>query len=241
MKQLGGDIITLRSSEIHLGKKEESLKDTAKTISTYSDIFLLRTTEHKKILDLKKYLKIPIINGLSPISHPVQVISDIFTIEEIKKKKISGLNVTWIGDSNNVLNSLIHASYKFSFNLNIACPKQYKPKISLVKFNKEKKIKIYHDPATAIVNSDVVYIDKFISMNDKENKRNKIKKFRNFILNEKLMSKAKKNAIILHCLPRGSEIDDVLFKSNQSKVWQQAENRMHVQKSILLYCFNKLR
>ena len=241
MKQLGGDVLTLRPDEIHLGKRNETLFDTAKTISTYSDIFLLRSKDHKKILDLKKHLQIPIINGLSPDSHPVQVISDIFTIEEVTKKKISNLNITWIGDSNNVLNSLIQASNKFLFDLNIACPKEYKPSNSILKLNRKSKIKVFHNPDDAIKNADVVYIDKFVSINDKVNKKNKTKKFKRFILNKDLISKAKKNTIILHCLPRGSEINNELFNSSQSKVWQQAENRMHVQKSVLLYCFDKLR
>ncbi|RPF74593.1 MAG: ornithine carbamoyltransferase [Rickettsiales bacterium TMED289] len=241
MKQLGGDVLTLRPDEIHLGKRNETLFDTAKTISTYSDIFLLRSKDHKKILDLKKHLQIPIINGLSPDSHPVQVISDIFTIEEVTKKKISNLNITWIGDSNNVLNSLIQASNKFLFDLNIACPKEYKPSNLILKLNRKSKIKIFHNPDDAIKNADVVYIDKFVSINDKVNKKNKLKKFKRFILNKDLISKAKKNTFILHCLPRGSEINNELFNSSQSKVWQQAENRMHVQKSVLLYCFDKLR
>ena len=241
MKQLGGDVLTLRPDEIHLGKRNETLFDTAKTISTYSDIFLLRSKDHKKILDLKKHLQIPIINGLSPDSHPVQVISDIFTIEEVTKKKISNLNITWIGDSNNVLNSLIQASNKFLFDLNIACPKEYKPSNLILKLNRKSKIKIFHNPDDAIKNADVVYIDKFVSINDKVNKKNKLKKFKRFILNKDLISKAKKNTIIFHCLPRGSEINNELFNSSQSKVWQQAENRMHVQKSVLLYCFDKLR
>ncbi len=241
MKQLGGDVLTLRPDEIHLGMRNETLFDTAKTISTYSDIFLLRSKDHKKMLDLKKHLQIPIINGLSPESHPVQIISDIFTIEEVKKKIISNLNITWIGDSNNVLNSLIQASNKFLFNLNIACPKEYKPSNSILKLNRKSKIKVFHNPVDAIKNADVVYIDKFVSINDKVNKKNKTKKFKRFILNKDLISKAKKNTIILHCLPRGSEINNELFNSSQSKVWQQAENRMHVQKSVLLYCFDKLR
>ena len=241
MKQLGGDVLTLRPDEIHLGMRNETLFDTAKTISTYSDIFLLRSKDHKKMLDLKKHLQIPIINGLSPESHPVQIISDIFTIEEVKKKIISNLNITWIGDSNNVLNSLIQASNKFLFNLNIACPKEYKPSNSILKLNRKSKIKVFHNPDDAIKNADVVYIDKFVSINDKVNKKNKTKKFKRFILNKDLISKAKKNTIILHCLPRGSEINNELFNSSQSKVWQQAENRMHVQKSVLLYCFDKLR
>ena len=128
IKQLGGGALTLRPDELHLEKGGESLADTAKILSTYGNGFVLRTDSDKKIEEFKKYLSIPIINGLSPLSHPTQALSDIFTVEEIKKKPISKMNISWIGDSNNVLNSLIVASVKFSFNLNIACPKNYKPK-----------------------------------------------------------------------------------------------------------------
>ena len=128
IKQLGGGALTLRTDELHLAKGGESLADTAKVLSTYGNGFMLRTDSDKKIEEFKKYLTIPIINGLSPSSHPTQVLSDIFSVEEIKKKPISKLNICWIGDSNNVLNSLIAASVKFSFNLNVGCPKNYEPK-----------------------------------------------------------------------------------------------------------------
>ena len=144
IKQLGGGTLTLRSNELHLGQGGESIADTAKVISTYGDGFIFRTDDDKKLEDFKKYLKIPIINGLSPSSHPTQVLSDIFTIEEIKKKPISKLKICWIGDSNNVLNSLIVASTKFSFNLSIGCPKKYEPAkeiINSVKLKKNKRIK----------------------------------------------------------------------------------------------------
>ena len=127
IKQLGGGTLTLRSNELHLGQGGESITDTAKVLSTYGDGFMLRTDSEKKMEDFKKYLSIPIINGLSPLSHPTQVLSDIFTVEEIKKKPISKLNICWIGDSNNVLNSLIAASVKFSFKLSIGCPKKFEP------------------------------------------------------------------------------------------------------------------
>ena len=128
IKQLGGGTITLRSNELHLGQGGESIADTAKILSTYGDGFMLRTDSDEKVNNFKKYLTIPIINGLSPSSHPTQVLSDIFTVEEIKKKSISKLNICWIGDSNNVLNSLITASVKFSFRLKIGCPKKFQPK-----------------------------------------------------------------------------------------------------------------
>ena len=202
IKQLGGGTLTLRSNERHLGQGGETIADTAKILSTYGDGFMLRTDDDKKIDDFQKYLTIPIINGLSPSSHPTQVLSDIFTVEEIKKKPISKLKICWIGDSNNVLDSLIAASVKFSFRLSIGCPKKFAP---------GKKIK------------DWV---------------NKIKKFK---IKEEIFNYTKKNCIFLHCLPRGDEVEEDVFLGKNSHVWQQALNRVHVQKSILLYCFGKLR
>ena len=243
IKQLGGGALTLRPDELHLAKGGESLQDTAKILSTYGNGFMLRSNSDKKLEEFSKCLTIPIINGLSPSSHPTQVLSDVFTVEEIKQKPISKLNICWIGDSNNVLNSLIAASVKFSFNLNIGCPKNYEPKkfiLDWVKKNK-KKINIFNDVKEAVMNADVVFSDKVISLNDKVNKINKIKDFKNFQINSKLMKFAKKDATFLHCLPRGPEVSDEVFLGKNSKVWQQALNRVHVQKSILLYCFGKLR
>jgi len=243
IKQLGGGTITLRSNELHLGEGGETLEDTAKILSTYGDGFMLRTDSDEKLNDFKKYLSIPIINGLSPSSHPTQILSDVFTVEEIKKKPISKLNITWIGDSNNVLNSLIAASVKFSFKLNIGCPKKYKPKKFILEWakKKNKNIHVFNDAKKAVINSDVVFSDKVISLNDKVNKRNKIKDFKNFKVDKNLMGYAKKNCTFLHCLPRGMEVQEEVFRSTNSKVWLQALNRVHVQKSILLYCFGKLR
>jgi ornithine carbamoyltransferase len=243
IKQLGGGTLTLRSNELHLGDGGESLEDTAKILSTYGDGFVFRTDRDQKIKDFKNYLSIPIINGLSPSSHPTQVLSDIFTVEEIKKKPISKLNITWIGDSNNVLNSLIAASVKFNFKLNIGCPKNYRPSKLVLDWVKDynKKIYIFNDAKKAAINADVIFSDKVVSLNDKVNKKKKLSQFKNFKINEKLMRNAKKDCIFLHCLPRGSEVEEKVFFSKKSKVWQQALNRVHVQKSILLYCFGKLR
>ena len=243
IKQLGGGTITLRTNELHLGKGGESLADTAKILSTYGDGFMLRTDSDKKIEEFSKYLTIPVINGLSPSSHPTQVLSDIFTVEEIIKEPISKLNICWIGDTNNVLNSLIAASVKFSFKLNIGCPKNYKPKkfvLDWVKKNKGK-INIYNDVKKAVKNADVIFSDKVISLNDKVNKYKKIRDFKNYQINSKLMSFAKRDTTFLHCLPRGTEVSSEVFFGKNSKVWLQALNRVHVQKSILLYCFDKLR
>ena len=243
IKQLGGSALTLRPDELHLSRGGESLSDTAKIISTYGNVFMLRTDDDKKIQEFKKFLKVPLINALSPSGHPLQIISDIFTIEEIKKKNISRLNICWIGDSNNVLNSLIEASVKFSFKLNIGCPKHYQPNSSILYWAKKNKatIRVFNNTKKAAKDADVVFTDKVISMNDKVNKSKKLNAFKNFKVTKKVMSYASKKAIFLHCLPRGAEVSDDVFLSKQSKVWQQALNRIYVQKSVLLFCLDKLR
>ena len=243
IRQLGGGTLTLRSNELHLGQGGESVADTAKIFSTYGDGFMLRTDSDKKVENFAKYLSIPVINGLSPSSHPTQVLSDVFTVEEIKKKPISNLNICWIGDSNNVLDSLIAASVKFSFKLHIGCPKKFEPGNEVRSWLKKnnKKIYIYNDAKKAVSGADVIFSDKVISLNDKVNKKKKIRAFKNFKIDKKLMSYAKKNCIFLHCLPRGDEVSDDVFLGKKSHVWQQALNRVHVQKSVLLYCFGKLR
>jgi len=243
IKQLGGGTLTLRSNELHLGQGGESIADTAKILSTYGDGFMLRTDNDKKVENFRDHLSIPVINGLSPSSHPTQVLSDVFTVEEIKKKPISNLNISWIGDSNNVLNSLIAASVKFSFKLSIGCPKKFEPgkKVRDWVRKNNKKIFIYNDAKKAVSDADVVFSDKVISLNDKVNKKKKIEQFKKFKIDKKLMNHAKKDCIFLHCLPRGSEVSEEVFLGKKSHVWLQALNRVHVQKSILLYCFGKLR
>ena len=243
IKQLGGSTLTLRPDELHLSKGGESIQDTAKILSNFGNAFMLRTDNDNKLEEFKKFLSIPIINGLSPSSHPTQILSDVFTVEEIKKKPISKLNISWIGDCNNVLNSLIVASIKFSFKLTIGCPKNYQPNKKILSYIKSKnnKISIYTDPNKAVKNADVIFSDKVISMNDKVNKKKKLSHFKKFKITERLIGYAKKNCIFLHCLPRGEEVNEKVFWSKRSKVLQQASNRVHVQKSILLYCFGKLR
>ena len=243
IRQLGGNTLTLRSNELHLGQGGESIADTAKILSTYGDGFMLRTDSDKKIENFRDHLSIPLINLLSPESHPCQVLSDVFTIQEIKKKAISKLNICWIGDSNNVLDSLIAASVKFSFKLSIGCPKKFEPGKQVRDWVKKnnKKIFIYNDAKKAAKGVDVIFSDKVISLNDKVNKKKKIEQFKKFKIDQKLINSAKKDCIFLHCLPRGSEVSEKVFLGKKSHVWQQALNRVHVQKSILLYCFGKLR
>ena len=242
IKQLGGSTLTLRPDELHFSKGGESIEDTAKILSNFGNAFMLRTDNDKKLEEFKKYLSIPIINGLSPSSHPTQILSDVFTIEEIKKKQISNLKIAWIGDSNNVLNSLIAASIKFSFKLNIGCPKKYNPSKEILKYiiSNKNNISIFNDPKKAIKSADVIFSDKVISMNDKVDRSKKLNYFKKFKIDQKLMSFAKKDCIFLHCLPRGPEVDEKIFSSKKSKVWQQALNRIDVQKSILLYCLGKI-
>ena len=242
IKQLGGGTLTLRSNELHLGQGCESIADTAKILSTYGDGFMLRTDSDEKVENFRDHLTIPVINGLSPSSHPTQVLSDVFTIEEIKKKPISKLNICWIGDSNNVLDSLIAASVKFSFKLTIGCPKKFEPSKKVRSWVKKnnRKIFIYNDAKNAVKGADVIFSDKVISLNDKVNKEKKIEQFKKFKIDKKLM-KLSNDAIFLHCLPRGDEVSDEVFLGKKSHVWQQALNRVHVQKSILLYSFRKLR
>ena len=243
IRQLGGSTLTLRPNELHLSKGGESIEDTAKILSNFGNAFMLRTDSDKKLEEFKKYLSIPIINGLSPSSHPTQILSDIFTVEEIKKKPIHKLNIAWIGDCNNVLNSLIAASIKFSFKLKIGCPQKYNPVKNILEYIKknDNKIDIYSSPKKAAINADVLFSDKVISINDKVNKTKKLESFKKFKIDKKMMGYAKKDCIFLHCLPRGTEVTEKVFASKQSKVWIQALNRVHVQKSILLYCFGKLR
>ena len=243
IKQLGGGTITLRSNELHLGQGGESLEDTAKILSTYGDGFMLRTDDDKKIDNFAKFSNIPVINGLSPSSHPTQILSDIFTVEELTKKNISKLNICWIGDSNNVLNSLIAASVKFKFNLNIGCPNNYSPNKAILNWaqKQNKFIKVNSDPKISIKNADVVFSDKVISLNDKVNVKKKLKDFKKYKITSSLFKYAKKKCVFLHCLPRGNEVENKVFQSKNSQVWLQALNRVHVQKSILLFCFGKLR
>ena len=242
VKQLGGSCITLNPEVIHYGKGDESLKDTAKVLSEYVDIVMLRTSLHKNLEEFGKYLKIPIINGLSDLSHPCQIMSDILTFEETKgiiKNKV----ISWLGDgNNNMSNSLIEAAGKFGFQLRIGCPSQYMPNKKILKWAKKNKVNllITKKPEEAVKNSDCVMTDKWVSMNDNVNKKIKKKNLKNYQVNKKLMKKAKSDAIFMHCLPvgRGEEVTDEVIDGDQSVVWRQALNRVHAQKSIINWCFS---
>ena len=228
VKQLGGSSIILNPDGIHYGKGDETLKDTAKVLTEYVDIVMLRTASHKNLEEFGKHLEIPIINGLSDISHPCQIMSDIFTYEE-SNGLITGKTVSWLGDgNNNMSNSLIEAAGKFNFNLKIGCPKKYAPSKKVLSWAKKNKVKLIvtTSPDEAVKDSDCIMTDKWVSMNDKVNK--------------KLMSKAKSDVIFMHCLPvgRGEEVTDEIIDGKQSVVWRQALNRVHAQKSIIKWCLD---
>ena len=241
-KQLGGSSIILNPDGIHYGKGDETLKDTAKVLTEYVDIVMLRTSSHKNLEEFGKHLDIPIINGLSDKSHPCQIMSDILTYEE-SNGSITGKTVSWLGDGdNNMSNSLIEAAGKFKFNLKIGCPKKYAPGKKILGWAKKNKVNllITQKPDEAIKNSDCVMTDKWVSMNDKVNKKTKKKILKPFQVNKKLMKKANSNAIFMHCLPvgRGEEVTDEVIDGKQSVVWRQALNRVHAQKSIIKWCLD---
>ncbi len=242
VKQLGGSSIILNPDGIHYGKGEETLKDTAKVLTEYVDIVMLRTSSHKNLEEFGKYLKIPIINGLSEFSHPCQIMSDILTFEE-SKGSISGKTISWIGDgNNNMSNSLIEAAGKFKFNLKIGCPKKYEPNTKILTWAKKNKVNLIvtKKPDEAVKDSDCVMTDKWISMNDKVNKKTKKAILKPYQVNKSLIKKAKSDAIFMHCLPvgRGEEVTNEVIDGNQSVVWRQALNRVHAQKSIIKWCLD---
>ncbi len=242
VKQLGGSSIILNPDGIHYGKGDETLKDTAKVLSEYVDIVMLRTSSHKNLEEFGKHLNIPIINGLSDVSHPCQIMSDIFTYEE-NNGSIEGKTISWIGDgNNNMSNSLIEAAGKFKFNLVIGCPKKYSPDKKILNWAKKNNVNltITTKPLDAAKGADCIMTDKWVSMNDKVNAKSKKKILRPYQVNKKLMSKVNSNAIFMHCLPvgRGEEVTNDVIDGKQSVVWRQALNRVHAQKSIIKWCLD---
>ena len=239
VKQLGGSSIILNQDEIHYGKGDENIKDTAKVLSQYADILMIRTDSHKNVDEFKKYLDIPIINGLTNQGHPCQVMSDILTFEELKGN-IKGKTVAWVGDGNNVVNSFIQAAAKFEFKLKIACPKKYQPDSNVVKSAKKNncELLITEDPYKAAADADCIMTDKWISMSDKGDKKKKKKILKKYQVNKKLMKHAKPDSIFMHCLPasREEEVTSEVMDGKQSVVWLQAFNRIHAQKSIIEWC-----
>ena len=239
VKQLGGSSIILNEDEIHYGKGDETIKDTAKVLSQYADILMIRTDSHKDINEFEKYLEIPIINGLTNLSHPCQIMADILTFEE-SKGGIEGKTIAWLGDGNNVANSFIEAATKFKFELRIACPKKYQPDKKIVATAKKNncKLLITEDPYKAAKDADCIMTDKWISMSDKGDKNKKKKILKKYQVNKKIMKIAKSDAIFMHCLPasREEEVTSEVMDGKQSVVWLQAFNRIHAQKSIIEWC-----
>ncbi|MDC6465208.1 ornithine carbamoyltransferase [Pelagibacteraceae bacterium] len=239
MKQLGGQLVVLNPKESHYGSGDESIYDTAKVLSQYGDIVMMRTSKHKNFLEFSKHLDIPIINGLTNLSHPCQIMSDIMTFEELKGP-ITNKKIVWLGDGNNVVYSLIEAAVQFNFELAIACPKKLKPDNKIIKWaqNKGAKILITEDLKEAVNSADCVMTDKWISMGDKVNKSKKKKLLKPYQVNSKVMKLAKNDAIFMHCLPasRGEEVTNDVMDGKQSVVWLEALNRVHAQKSIIEWC-----
>src|SRR3989338_1857474 len=238
MYQLGGNAIYLAPGEINLGVRE-SIKDVAKTLSRYIEGVVLRTFEHKNVMEFAKSATISVINGLSDFSHPCQGLADVYTIRE-KLKKLKGVTFAYVGDGNNVCNSLLFACAKIGINMNVAAPKGYEPEQSVLKdakyFARAKKseINLFNDPLEALKGADVIYTDVWASMGQEEEAAERKKIFKDFQVNARLAGFAKNNALIMHCLPahRGEEITDEVLDGPNSIVFDQAENRMHVQKAI---------
>ena len=233
MAQLGGNVLNLSSNELQLSRGE-SIEDTAKSLSGYVDVIMARVYDHKILETLASSSTIPVINGLSDSFHPCQILADLMTIKE-KKKKLKGLKVSWIGDGNNVCNSLIYGCAKTGINISIATPKGFEPNEKVIKKCKKNiKIEITTKPDVAIKNADVVMTDTFTSIHNKDTKREK-KFLPLYQVNSSLMKKAKKNAIFMHCLPakRGKEVTSSVIDGPQSVIWDQAENRLHTQKALL--------
>ena len=243
MKKLGGDVLVLNPKESHYGSGDESIHDTAKILSQYGDVVMMRTNKHEHFLKFSKHLDIPIINGLTNLSHPVQIMATVMTYEELKGS-IANKKIAWLGDGNNIVYSLIEAAAQFDFQLAIACPKKLEPNKKIVKWAKDKKanILITKDPKEAAEDASAVITDKFISMGDGVNKKKKKKLLKPYQVNKKIMKLAKPDSLFMHCLPasRGEEVTTEVMDSKQSAVWLEALNRMHVQKSIIQFCLNLL-
>jgi len=233
MYQLGGHAINFSSNDMQLSRGE-SVEDTAKTLSRYSNCIMARVYDHKLLVTLSEHASIPVINGLSDTFHPCQILADFMTIKE-KKKKFKGLKIAWIGDGNNVCNSMIYGAALAGLNMSIATPKGFEPDKNVVKESKKTtNIELTTDPFAAAKNADVIVADTFSSIHNLDKKR--LQKFLpKYQVNDKLMKSAKKDAIFLHCLPakREQEVTSSVIDGPQSVVWDEAENRLHTQKALL--------
>ena len=238
MQKMGGHVLNLNTKESHYGSKDESIYDTAKVLSKYGDIVMMRTGKHEHFLEFAKHLEIPIINGLTQKSHPCQVMADVLTVEELKGT-ISNKKIAWLGDGNNIVYSLIEAATQFNFQLAIACPKKFEPDKKIIKWAKNKKANIFitRDPKEAAEGADAIMTDKPISMGEiSVNKKQKKKLLKPYQVNEKIM-KLTKDAIFMHCLPASrEEVSSKVIYGKKSRVFEQALNRIFVQQAIIQWC-----
>ncbi len=234
MTELGGSAIYLDAKSMQMGRGE-TIADTAKVLGRYLDGIMIRASKHETLLEMAKHSKIPVINGLTDISHPCQILADIMTFEE-KLGDIENKTISWVGDGNNMANSWIHASKIFNFKLRLACPSVRLPDENIVKWAMDNgaNIKIMNDPMEACKDSNAILTDTWVSMGD-ENTVNPEKIFNNFQVNDKLFAVAADDAIFMHCLPahRGQEVSSEIIDGPRSVVWDEAENRLHIQKAIL--------
>ena len=240
MLEMGGHAVNLTMNDLQLSRGE-TVEDTARTLSVYADVIGARVYDHNDIVKIANAANVPVINMLSDIYHPCQVLGDLLTIKELKKE-LKGLKLTWIGDGNNVCNSLIAGCAMMGINVTVACPNGYQPYREAVDFAKEKAVQnkcifeITSDPKQAVKNADIVYTDAFVSMGNETEKNARLEAFLpGYQVNKELMKLSKHNAIFMHCLPakRGVEVTDDVIDGKQSVVWQEAENRLHAQKALL--------
>ena len=238
MYQLGGQAIGLSMQGIGLGEREP-VKDAARVFARYAHGIVLRTYAHTEVLELAQYADIPVINGLDDLEHPCQALADIFTIQE-KKGTLKGLKLVYVGDGNNVCHSLMQGASKVGMEMVVASPRGYQPKKEIVKKIQGSRVKgqvsVVEDPREAVAGADIIYTDVWTSMGREKEAIKRKKIFKDYQLNSKLVSLAKKDALIMHCLPahRGEEITDEVFESKNSVIFDQAENRLHAQKAILV-------
>ena len=237
MRQMGGETLLLSAHDMQLGRGE-TIADTARVLSRYVDAIMIRSTSHASLLELARFATVPVINGLTDRSHPCQIMADLLTLQE-KKKRLAGLTVAWCGDSCNVTNSWIHAAGKFGLALRIASPEPLQPQAWITEWAGRNKVDllITSDPAMAVKEADCVVTDTWVSMNVTEpaNRHNLLKPYQ---VTSALMKLAKEDALFMHCLPahRGEEVTAEVIDGPQSIVFDEAENRLHAQKSILAFC-----
>lgn len=241
MQQLGGTAIFMAAEQMQLGRGE-SIADTARVLSGYADVIMIRTDDHAKIEEMAANASVPVINGLTDLSHPCQIVADLLTLAE-NGKALPGLEVAWLGDGNNVLSSLIEAAGLFKFNIRAGVPQGYGPDTDFVQRAEVlgARITVHRDAAAAAAGADVVVTDTWVSMGQ-AHAHNKLAAMAPYQVDERLMGVAKGDALFLHCLPahRGEEVTDAVIDGPQSRVWQEAENRVHAQKSILLWALGRL-